>query len=103
MQMLPPKFHGKAHRHVHSNVYHVFKGRGYTVMNGVRFDWSEGDFFVIPSWTWHEHVNTSHEEEAYLFSTNDLPIMEAFDFERVEEYKENNGKQTVTEVFQPII
>jgi gentisate 1,2-dioxygenase len=101
MQKLSPKFHGKAHRHVHSNVYHAFKGQGYTIINGVRFDWSEGDFFVIPSWTWHEHVNTSETQDALLFSTNDLPIMEAFDFEREEDYKENNGHQEVIDVFKP--
>lgn len=102
MQQLPPEFKGKAHRHVHSNVYHVHKGHGYTVMNGVRFDWSEGDFFVIPSWVWHEHVNTSDNEDAYLFSTNDLPIMEVFDFERVEEYQPNNGHQEVVDIFKPL-
>ncbi|MDR7318847.1 cupin domain-containing protein [Brevibacillus nitrificans] len=102
MQKLPPQFFGKAHRHVHSNVYHVFKGSGYTVMNGVKFEWSEGDFFVIPPWVWHEHVNLSETEDALLFSTNDLPIMEAFDFERKEEYRENGGSQIITEVFVPI-
>lgn len=102
MQKLPPEFQGKAHRHVHSNVYHVYKGEGYTVMNGVVFEWSEGDFFVVPPWTWHEHVNPSKEEDAYLFSTNDLPIIEALHFEREEEYKKNNGYQTITEVFKPL-
>jgi hypothetical protein len=29
--------------------------------------------------------------------------MEAFNFERVEEYEKNNGHQTITDVFQPII
>lgn len=103
MQMLPPKFSGKAHRHVHSNVYHVYKGSGYTIMNGVRFDWSEGDFFALPAWTWHEHVNVSAADEAWLFSTNDLPIMEAFGFERVEAYEENGGYQPIKEIFQPLI
>ncbi|WP_408007963.1 cupin domain-containing protein [Pseudalkalibacillus sp. A8] len=102
MQMLPAGFKGKAHRHVHSNVYHVFKGKGHTVMNGIKFEWSEGDFFVIPSWVWHEHVNESETEDACLFSTNDLPIMEAFDFERVEELKSNDGHQDVKEIFQPV-
>ena len=64
MTKLPSKFHGRAHRHVHSNVYHVYKGKGYTVMNGVRFDWTEGDFFVVPPWAWHEHVNTSETEKS---------------------------------------
>lgn len=103
MQMLPPKFQGKAHRHVHTNIYHVHKGQGYTVMNGTRFDWSAGDFFAIPSWTWHEHVNISDTEEAYLFSTNDLPIMEAFNFERIEDYQINGGHQAIHDVFQPIL
>jgi|GEM_PF-1240493 len=103
MQKLPPSFTGKAHRLVHSNVYHVHKGKGYTVMNGVRFHWSEGDFFVIPAWTWHEHVNTSAAEDAFLFSTNDLPIMEAFHFERVEEYTQNGGHQEIIDIFQPIL
>jgi gentisate 1,2-dioxygenase len=103
MQKLPVKFHGKAHRHVHSNVYHVYKGCGYTIMNGVRFDWEAGDFFALPAWTWHEHVNLSDTEEAFLFSTNDLPIMEAFDFERQQEYVENGGHQVVKELFQPIL
>lgn len=103
MQSLPPKFKGKAHRHVHSTVHHAFKGKGYTVINGQRFDWSEGDFFVIPAWTWHEHVNTSETEEALLFSTNDLPLMEAFDFERVQVLEENNGHQEIASVFEPIL
>jgi len=103
MTLLPPGFRGRAHRHVHSNVYCVYKGRGYTVMNGVRFDWKEGDFFVVPPWTWHEHANASDAEDAWLFSTNDLPILEAFDFEREEEYAENGGHQPVRDVFLPIL
>ena len=64
MQMLPKGFHSKAHRHTHSVIYQVFKGSGYSVIDGVRFDWSEGDFLVIPNWAWHEHVA---EEDSYLF------------------------------------
>lgn len=101
MQKLPVQYKGKAHRHVHSSVYHVHKGSGYTVMNGIRFDWEEGDFFALPAWTWHEHVNTSETEEAFLFSTNDLPILEPFGFEREEAYTENGGYQEICSVFEP--
>ena len=101
MQKLPLNFKGKAHRHVHSCVYYVHKGSGYTIMDGQRFDWEEGDFFALPAWVWHEHVNTSDSEEAYLFSTNDLPIMEVFDFEREEAYTENDGHQEIKEIFKP--
>lgn len=101
MQQLPPQFKGKAHRHTHSAVYNVYRGSGYTIMNGVRFDWKAGDIFALPAWTWHEHVNTSETEEAVLFSTNDLPIMELFDFEKEQAYPENDGHQEILSVFEP--
>jgi gentisate 1,2-dioxygenase len=103
MQKLPVGFKGKAHRHVHTNVYHVFKGEGYTLMNGEKFEWKEGDFLALPSWVWHEHVNTSATDEAILFSTNDLPIMEVFDFEREEVLEINDGYQEITKIFTPIL
>ena len=101
MTQLPVNFKGKAHRHTHSAIYTVYKGSGYTVMNGVRFDWKAGDIFALPAWTWHEHVNTSDAKEAVLFSTNDLPIMDTFGFEREEAYKENGGYQEIKSVFEP--
>jgi gentisate 1,2-dioxygenase len=99
MQKLPPKFHGKAHRHVNSVVIHVKEGHGYTVIDGVRFDWSKGDFLVIPSWSWHEHVNLSETEDAYLFQTNDIPLYEMLDLQRTEAYTENGGYQQVLRNF----
>jgi gentisate 1,2-dioxygenase len=100
MQKLPAGYHSKAHRHTYSAIYHVFKGEGYTVINGVRFDWTKGDYFVIPNWAWHEHVNTS-KEEALLFCANDLPIMEKLGLQREEEYPNNNGYQQVVSEFKP--
>lgn len=100
MQMLPAGFHSKAHRHTHSTIYQVFKGSGYTVIDGVRFDWSEGDFLVLPNWLWHEHV--AHED-SYLFSASDLPIMEKFEVEREESYEEQGGHQAVTGQFKPLL
>ena len=38
-------------------VYHVFRGAGYSVVDGVRIDWQAGDFFSLPPWCWHEHAN----------------------------------------------
>ena len=67
-QLLRPGVKGKAHRHTTSKVYQVFEGEGYTVIDGQRFNWTRGDFFVVPSWAWHEHGNES-DQEAILFST----------------------------------
>jgi gentisate 1,2-dioxygenase len=76
MQMLPRGFAGKRHRHTGNVVYNVAHGEGYSIIGDTRIDWGEHDIFCVPSWMWHEHVNTG-SEDAYLFSFNDFPVMEA--------------------------
>jgi len=99
VQMLRPGIHTKAHRQVNSAVYHVFEGRGATVIGGVRFDWEQGDFFVIPNWTYHEHLNESRSDRAILFSVQDTPVLVALGKYREEALATNNGHQAVREVF----
>ncbi|MBF0695667.1 MAG: cupin domain-containing protein [Flavobacterium sp.] len=76
IQLLSAGQHTRAHRHTGSFVYQCAKGRGFSVINGKRFDWKERDIFCIPSWAWHEHANLSETEDAVLFSFNDLPVIE---------------------------
>lgn len=101
IQMLRPGNHTQAHRQVSSAVYLAFEGKGHTIINGVRFDWEQGDMFVIPSWAWHEHVNASSQERALLFSIQDTPVMAALGKYREEAYTENDGYQPVTGSFKP--
>ena len=54
-------FQTKAHRHVHSAIYHVVDGQGYTVIDGQKFEWKKGDFFILPPWSYHEYVNTGQQ------------------------------------------
>ncbi|KGB56942.1 Gentisate 1,2-dioxygenase [Sphingopyxis sp. LC81] len=93
MQMLKPGFRGEAHRHTGNVVYNVAGGRGYSIIGGERFDWGMHDIFCVPAWTWHEHVNLDPSEEAFLFSFNDFPVMEALGVRIEEPYSENGGHQ----------
>ncbi|WP_102348908.1 cupin domain-containing protein [Bacillus sp. Marseille-P3661] len=102
MQKLPNGYRSKAHRHTSATIYQVYKGAGYTIINGEKFSWSKGDYFVVPNWAWHEHAVTSNED-AYLFSASDLPIMELLGLQREEAYSENNGYQTITSEFEPLL
>jgi gentisate 1,2-dioxygenase len=77
----------------------VFKGEGYSIIDGQRFDWTEGDFLVIPSWAWHEHA-AAEGKETILFSIQDTPIMKSMALYREEPYVENGGNQPVTSRFQ---
>ncbi len=97
MQHLPAGFHTIAQRHTHSTVFHAYGGSGYTVINGVRFDWKKGDYFVVPNWAWHEHVAS---EDSYLFSVNDIPIMNMYGIEKQQTLEDNGGHQKITGEFK---
>ena len=97
-QMLQPGQHTKAHRHTGGTIYHVIKGTGSTVIDGVCFDWRDKDTFVVPSWSFHEHVAQS---ESVLFSYNDSPMLQPFGFYREEVLDENAGHQEIRDHFVP--
>lgn len=93
MQMLKPGLHTRAHRHTGNVMYNVAAGEGYSIINGQRFDWKQHDIFCVPAWMWHEHVNTSPSDEAFLFSFNDFPVMEALGVLMEEPFEEHGGRQ----------
>lgn len=93
IQMLRPATHTKAHRHSSSAVYYVVEGSGQTIINGTVHQWKEGDFLALPPWFWHEHINSSNQQPAILFSITDVPVISALGFYREESYAENNGYQ----------
>ena len=83
----------KAHRHTGSIVYTVAKGKGYSIIEGKRYDWNKSDIFVVPSWAWHEHGNASERDDAVLFSFSDLPSIQALGLYREETFADNDGHQ----------
>lgn len=83
LQRLRQGFDGQAHRHTGSVVYHVLRGTGRTRVADQVFDWGPGDFMAVPPWAVHAHSNTG-AEAATLFQVNDIPVMKALGFWRVE-------------------
>ncbi len=81
--MLRPSEKTSSHRHTDSTIYHVFRGKGATVIGDERFEWEEGDSFVVPLWRYHRHEN-NQGQPAILFVMNDRPLMEALGFYRQE-------------------
>ena len=91
IQMIRPGVRTLAHRQSSCAVYYVFEGRGQSVIGGRLYDWSEGDFFVVPSFFWHEHANLG-EEPAILFSLQDFPLMKNLDIYREEAHPDGRQK-----------
>jgi gentisate 1,2-dioxygenase len=100
IQMLRPGVHTMAHRHSTSAIHHVFKGHGHTIVDGVQMDWEEGDFFSLPPWAVHEHVNGSKDKEAVIYSSTDIPIFESLGLLREYAYGENGGYQEVAATYE---
>ena len=66
-----------------SAIYHVVSGQGYTIINDVKFEWKQGDTFCLPSWSRYQHFADS-EATVYLYRCDDLPMLKALGFHRVE-------------------
>ena len=83
IQQMPARFAGKPHRHNSVVIYHAFRGEGVTMIDDERYEWSKGDFFVIPAWAEHRHENPT-SDDAMLFSVCDYPAMQAMGIYREE-------------------
>jgi gentisate 1,2-dioxygenase len=82
VQLLERGTRTRAQRSTASHVYHVAEGHGYSLLDGVRFDWDHGDTFAVPLWCWHEHA--AADGDAVLFSFTDRPVLEAIGQHRCE-------------------
>lgn len=62
------------HRHAYESLIYVISGRGYTITEGQRFDWKEGDAVYVPPWCWYQHFADPKESARYITATN-LPML----------------------------
>jgi len=83
IRMLAPGERTPARRGVCCTNYHVIEGSGHSIVDGRRLDWEDKDVFTVPTWTFHEHVNTG-DRPAFLFSFTDAPVMKALGWYREE-------------------
>jgi gentisate 1,2-dioxygenase len=83
IQLLRPREKTRSHRHTSTTVYHAFRGRGMTKVSANEMNWDKGDIFVVPSWQFHSHKNTT-DDDAILFSITDKPSTEALGLYREE-------------------
>lgn len=84
-------------RHVHQGGFNLFvlKGKGYTTVDGVRFDWSEGDLILLPfkkGGVEHQHFNLDDKPSRWLaFSSIPMGDMVGYFIEQRENYQGFKG------------
>ncbi len=91
IQMLEGGEETMPHRHTANHLIHAFQGAGVTEVEGEEVAWEEGDYLVVPNWSWHRHRNGSASEPAILFSTTDRPLLEAIGLYREETQSERKS------------
>ena len=57
------------HRHTVEAIIYFLKGRGHSIIDGVRYDWGPGDLLSVPMFSWHRHVNDGDEPVLRIAST----------------------------------
>jgi len=70
----PPGIIDRPHRHTSAAINYYFHGRGYSVVDGERYEWQAGDLMVsAPGWGIHNHA--SYEAEpVYELTIQDQPL-----------------------------
>lgn len=86
MIRMEPGAGSERRREVASTILVVFVGRGYSLINGERFSWEQGDVLAVPSWAWSEHVadHGPDARPALLFTMTDRPALQALGLYRSE-------------------
>jgi gentisate 1,2-dioxygenase len=73
MTIRPPGVIDRPHRHVSAAINYYFRGRGYSVVEGKRYEWQAGDLMLsAPGWAVHNHA--SYEESVYELTVQDQPL-----------------------------
>jgi len=70
-QEIPPGGRSGRQRYQGGQVLYVLEGRGYTVIDGVRYDWEEGDVVQLPlkaEGIVYQHFNADRERRARLLA-----------------------------------
>jgi gentisate 1,2-dioxygenase len=55
----------------------VVRGQGRAIVDDTELSWSRHDAFAIPNWAWHHFINDSRDDDAVIFSVNDIPALQA--------------------------
>ncbi len=63
----------RPHRHTASAINYYFAGRGYSIVQGKRYEWKAGDLMLsAPGWAIHNHA--SYEDPVYELTIQDSPL-----------------------------
>jgi len=60
----------KLHKHHNEAVIYIVEGKGYSIIQGKRYDWEQGDAVYVPPFNWHANYNTGEKRAVFMGITN---------------------------------
>src|SRR3970282_267239 len=65
---IPAGHHIGKHEHGEEGIY-IVEGEGFSVVDGMKYEWSQGSVLWMPFGSQHQHFNTGTENARYLSFT----------------------------------
>lgn len=75
IHQMPPGSHTETHKHEEAVVW-IRTGRGYSIVEGERYDWQAGDCMHIQPGVWHQHFNTDPDRVSQHIALLPTPLLE---------------------------
>jgi gentisate 1,2-dioxygenase len=75
IHQMPPACHTETHKHEEAIVY-IRTGRGYSIIDGERYDWQAGDCMHMQPGSWHQHFNTDPDRVSQHIAILPTPLLE---------------------------
>lgn len=76
VHQMPPDSFTETHKHGEAIVY-VLSGHGYSLVEGNRFEWRQGDTIFVQPGQWHQHFNSDPEQVSQHLAIYLQPLKEA--------------------------
>jgi quercetin dioxygenase-like cupin family protein len=83
---IPVRWHTGKHSHGEEAVY-IVEGKGFSVIDGLRYDWETGSCLFIPFGAAHQHFNSGDKAVRY-FSAMALPLERFVGMAKLTQYEE---------------
>jgi gentisate 1,2-dioxygenase len=89
---IDPGVEAPLHRQLHEATLFILEGKGYSLINGQRFDWEEGDAVFVPLESWHTQGNDGKERVKYV-TAGTIPFFRYFGLYRKEKDREPSAEE----------
>ncbi|MDE3073994.1 MAG: cupin domain-containing protein [Chloroflexota bacterium] len=88
---IPPGGFNGRHRHFNEALIYILQGRGYSIIDGQRYDWEQGDSISVPLYAWHQHFNADPDKPVLYLGCTNVPLLRKMGLNKIEDDETSNA------------